>query len=90
MSAISSGASPPPAAVLASQVKEKAAAQPLTFFLVAGGKDPLVKDIQDSRKKLADKKYSVIYREIPNMGHQYLDEKTLAELARWIDSLDRQ
>ena len=77
-------------AVLASQAKDKSTAQPLTFFLVAGGKDPLVKDIQDSRKKLAEKKYSVIYREIPDMGHQYLDEKTLGELARWIDSLDQQ
>jgi hypothetical protein len=32
----------------------------------------------------------VTYREIPEMGHQYLDAKTLGELVRWIDSLDRQ
>ena len=32
----------------------------------------------------------MIYREIPTMGHQYLDEKTLGELARWVDSLDQQ
>ncbi len=77
-------------AVLASQVKDKSAAQPLQFFLVAGGKDPLVKDIQEGRKKLVEKKYSVVYREIANMGHQYLDEKTLIELARWMDALDQQ
>ena len=43
-----------------------------------------------SRFKLAEKKYTVIFHEIANMGHQYLDEPTLEELVRWIDSLDRQ
>ena len=62
----------------------------MQFFVIAGGKDPLVKDIAASKPKLAEKKYSVIYREIANMGHQYLDEDTLEELVRWIDSLDRQ
>jgi S1-C subfamily serine protease len=77
-------------AVLASPVKDKIANQRLSFYIVAGGKDPLVKDIADSRARLAEKKYPVIYREIADMGHQYLDRSTLDELVRWIDSLDRQ
>jgi S1-C subfamily serine protease/predicted esterase len=77
-------------AVLASALKDNVANQRLQFFMVAGGKDPLAKDIQESKTKLASNKFSVVYREIPEMGHQYLDAKTLLELTRWIDSLDRQ
>ena len=76
--------------VLNVTVKDNQANQRLDFFLIAGGKDPLVKDIAASKPKLTEKKYSVIYREVANMGHQYLDEDTLEELVRWIDSLDRQ
>ena len=63
--------------------------QPLAFFLVAGDRDPVAKAVADSRQKLADAKYPVVHREIKDMGHQYLDLKTLEELVRWIDSLDR-
>ncbi|OAI51450.1 hypothetical protein AYO44_17120 [Planctomycetaceae bacterium SCGC AG-212-F19] len=77
-------------AILASALKDNVANQRLQFYLIAGGKDPLVKDIQESKTKLAGNKFSVIYREIPDMGHQYLDAKTLTELVRWIDSMDRQ
>jgi S1-C subfamily serine protease/predicted esterase len=76
-------------AVLANQVKEKLPAQPLAFYIIAGGKDPLAKAIAESKTKLIDGKYPVTYREIPNMGAQYLDLETLEELVRWIDSLDR-
>lgn len=76
-------------AVLASQIKDSAD-QRLAFFLVAGTKDPILKDIQESKTKLTDRRFSVIYREIPDMGHQYLTAKALLELGRWIDSLDRQ
>jgi serine protease Do len=71
------------------QPKEKLPTQPLTFFLIAGSKDPLVKLIAETKTKLTDAKYPVIYREVKDMGHQYSDEKTLEELVRWIDSLDR-
>ncbi len=71
------------------QPKEKQQNQPLSFYLVAGGKDPLVKLIAETKTKLTEAKYPVVYKEIPNMGHQYLDIKTLEELVRWIDSLDR-
>jgi serine protease Do len=77
-------------AVLASQVKDNVANQPLSFYMIAGGKDPLAEEITTSKTKIAEKKFSVVFREIPMMGHQYLDSKTLAELVRWIDSLDRQ
>ncbi len=76
-------------AALASQVKEKVPNQPLAFFLHAGGKDPLKDAVVESRTKLLDQKYPVAYREDKDAGHQYLDEKALDELVRWIDSLDR-
>jgi S1-C subfamily serine protease/predicted esterase len=77
-------------AVLASPAKNNVPTQPLAFYLVAGGKDPLAKEIAETAKQLSDKKYSVVHHEIPTMGHQYLDVRTLLELVRWIDSLDRQ
>jgi S1-C subfamily serine protease len=76
-------------AVLANQVKEKLPGQPLSFYIIAGGKDPLAPAIAEGKTKLIENKYPVIFREIPNMGHQYLDLDTLEELVRWIDSLDR-
>ena len=76
-------------APLASPPKERSATQPLSFYIVAGGKDPLKDLIKDGQKKLADYKYTAVYREIKDMGQQYLDLPTLKELVRWIDSLDR-
>jgi serine protease Do len=82
------------AAVLATQPKDTVPSQRLQFFIVAGEKDPIVKDIQGSKPKLTEKKYPVIYREIANLGKQYIDaeedETTLQELLRWMDTLDRQ
>jgi serine protease Do len=76
-------------AALANAPKEKVANQPVSFFVACGSKDPLAKSVADTKTKLTDQKYSVIHREIANMGHQYLDLKTLEELVRWIDALDR-
>ncbi len=76
-------------AALSGAPKERVVNQPVAFFLAVGGKDPLARAVAETRDKLAEHKYSVVYREIANMGHQYLDEKTLDELVRWIDSLDR-
>jgi S1-C subfamily serine protease len=75
-------------ASLTSTPKERVANRPLAFYIIAGGKDPLKDSIQESHKKIAEFKYPSIYREIPNMGHQYLDLATLEELVRWVDSLD--
>jgi S1-C subfamily serine protease/predicted esterase len=69
--------------------KDNVATQPVCFFVVAGDKDPLAKAIAESTKKLTRHKFPVAYREIKNMGAQYLDEPTLKEMARWVDSLDR-
>jgi serine protease Do len=80
-------------AALSSNPRDKVANQPLSFFLVVGDKDPLRDAVKETKTKLIEKKYPVIYREIPNLGRQYIDGKlginTLEELARWIDSLDR-
>jgi S1-C subfamily serine protease/poly(3-hydroxybutyrate) depolymerase len=80
-------------AALTSNPREKVPNQPLSFFLVVGGKDPLRDAVKDSRAKLAEHKYPVIYREVEDMGHQYIDgragRKTMDEMIRWIDALDR-
>src|SRR5216684_9110700 len=72
-------------AVLSGPVPDSAPNQRLSFFVVAGGKDPIAQAIAETKTKLTDKKLTVVYREIPDMGSQYLDADTLAELARWID-----
>jgi hypothetical protein len=80
-------------AALTSNPRDKVANQPLNFFLVVGDKDPLRDAVKETKTKLTDHKYPVIYREIKDMGRQYIDGRngidTLDELARWIDSLDR-
>lgn len=80
-------------AALSSNPRDKVVNQPLSFFLVVGDKDPLRDAVKETKTKLIDKKYPVIYREVPNLGRQYIDGRlgidTLEELVRWIDSLDR-
>jgi predicted esterase len=76
-------------AALSGSPKEKVSNQPLAFFLVVGEKDPLREAVADTKAALLEHKYSVIHRELPNRGHEYMDLKTLEELVRWIDSLDR-
>jgi S1-C subfamily serine protease len=77
---------------LAGNPREKVSTQPVSFFLVAGAKDPLKASVAQTKEKLARSKYAVIYEEVPNMGHEYIDGKagvpTLEKLVRWIDSLD--
>jgi S1-C subfamily serine protease len=72
------------------QPKDNIPAQRLSFYVVGGDRDPLIKAIAESRTRLVDRKLPVIYREIPNRGREYLDADTFRELVRWIDSLDRQ
>ena len=78
-------------AVLASQPKDLVANQRLQFFIAAGEKDPIVKDIVDSKPKLTERKYNVLLRILKERGKEYLNESpdALKELVRWIDSLDR-
>jgi S1-C subfamily serine protease len=76
-------------AAMGNNPKERIANQPLAFFIVAGSKDPLKDGIKASRDKIADLKYPAIYREIENLGHQYLTLEIFEEFIRWIDSFDR-
>jgi predicted esterase len=79
-------------AVLTSNPKERVPTQPVSFFMVVGEKDPIIDSVKESKAKLTEYRYPVILRELKEKGHQYFDfdtEKTLKELVRWIDSLDR-
>ena len=76
-------------AALDNNPKERVANQPLSFFIVAGAKDPLKDAVKATKDKLTEFKYPVIHREIPDRGHEYLKATVLEELVRWIDSLDR-
>jgi S1-C subfamily serine protease/predicted esterase len=71
------------------QPKDNQAGQRLAFFVVAGGRDPLAKAIAEGRTKLVQRGFPVVFREIADMGRQYLDARTLEELVRWIDTLDK-
>ena len=76
---------PPPA-----QIKDNVANQRLSFYLAAGKLDPIVKNIAESRIKLAERRYPAFYREMPERGREYLTDKDIREVVRWIDSLDQQ
>jgi S1-C subfamily serine protease/dienelactone hydrolase len=70
-------------------VPEQVPAQRLSFFVLAGKKDPLLPSLAEVKTKLGDKKYPLIYEELPDQAGQYLDANHLEQLVRWIDSLDR-
>ena len=76
-------------AALTSQPKERVMNQPLAFFLHAGARDPLAASVGETKDRLVEQRYPVLYRVSPEAGHQYLDEASLDELVRWVDSLDR-
>lgn len=80
-------------AALRGNPREKVPTQPLSFFLAVGGKDPARPSVGETKDKLRNLKYSVIEREVMNMGVEYIDGRagvpTLEEMIRWIDTLDR-
>ena len=76
-------------AVLGTAPKEPVPGQPISFYIVGGEQDPLVKEIAEAKPKLIEKKYPIIYRQLKDFGKEYLMESTLDELKRWLDSLDR-
>ena len=80
----------PVGAVLASNPKEPITNQRLSFLVIAGAKDPIVKDVQEGFKKLTEKKYPAIYREMKLSGKEYVndDPDVFKEMVRWMDSLD--
>jgi serine protease Do len=74
----------------ATGLKDNLAQQRLSFYLAAGELDPLHKAVAESRVKLAERRFPAYYRQIPERGREYLERKNLAEVVRWIDSLDLQ
>ena len=57
---------------------------------LAGDLDPLVKNVAETRVKLAERRFPAFYREMPQRGREYLEMKNVREAVRWIDSLDQQ
>jgi S1-C subfamily serine protease len=80
----------PVGAAFTNPVKDNVANQRLAFFIAATDKDPLLRAIQETRSKLLERKFPVVYHEIEGKPEQYLDGATLRELVFWVDSLDRQ
>jgi S1-C subfamily serine protease/predicted esterase len=76
-------------ATLGNPPKDNIANQPLSFFISAGDKDPLLKDIVESKDLLKEKRFPVIFREMKESGKEYFDLKTFNEFLDWLDSLDR-
>jgi S1-C subfamily serine protease len=79
-------------AVLASNPKDPVSNQRVEFLVIGGAKDPLVKEIQEAPKKLTEKKYKALYREMKITGKEYVydDLDVFSEMIRWMDSLDKQ
>jgi serine protease Do len=80
----------PVGAALSNPPKDNVANERLAFFIAVGGKDPVVPAVLESKTRLLEHKFPVVYRDMPERGQQYLDSSTLQELIRWLDSLDRQ
>lgn len=76
-------------AVLGTNPKDNVANQPLSFFISGGDKDPLIKDIKESRDLLLEKRFPVVFREMKESGKEYFDAGTFADFIAWLDSLDR-
>jgi len=71
-------------------LKDNQPQQRLAFYLTGGELDPLIKSIAEARVKLAAKRYSAVFREMPNRGREYLTEALIRDAARWIETLDKQ
>jgi serine protease Do len=76
-------------AVLGTNPKDNIAHQPLSFFITSGDKDPLSKEIMQSRDLLQEKRFPVFYREMKESGKEYFDAPTFGDFLSWLDSLDR-
>jgi S1-C subfamily serine protease/predicted esterase len=76
-------------ASLGTNPKENLADQPLSFFIAVGDKDPALAEIKESVQLLRERRFPLIYREMKNIGREYLDADTFHDLLLWLDSLDR-
>lgn len=77
------------AAPLGTNPKENLPNQPLAFFIAVGDKDPALSEIKEGAQLLRERRFPLIYREMKNLGREYLDAATFRELLLWLDSLDR-
>jgi predicted esterase len=82
----------PVGAVLASNPKDPDPAKRVEFLVIGGAKDPLVGQIKEGPKKLAEKKYRAQYREMAITGKEYVndDPPVFGEMVRWMETLDKQ
>lgn len=70
--------------------KENVPDQRLSFFLVAGERDPQIEAIRAVPAKLKENRYPVVYHEIANQGNGYITDVAIFEqLVMWIVGLDR-
>ncbi len=82
----------PVGAVLANNPKDPIANQRVEFLVIAGAKDPIAKEIAEGPKKLTEKKFKALYREMEQSGKEYVNDdlKVFSDMVRWMDSLDKQ
>jgi serine protease Do len=76
-------------AVLGTNPKENIANQPLSFFIVCGDKDPLMKEILENKSLLMEKRFPVMFKEMKDSGKEYFDAATFSDFILWLDSLDK-
>lgn len=75
---------------LAQAPKENVPNQRLSFFLVAGDRDPQIEAVRAVPAKLKENRFPLIYHEIPNQGNGYITDLAVFEqLVLWIVGLDR-
>lgn len=75
---------------LAQPPKENVPDQRLSFFLVAGERDPQIEVIKQAPTKLTENRFPVISHIVPGQGNGYITELAIFEqLIQWIDGLDR-
>jgi S1-C subfamily serine protease/predicted esterase len=76
--------------IMQNQPKENLSHQRLSFFVIAGAKDPEFEAVRTVKPRLVEKHLPVLYEELAEHGNGYLtDAELLRKLARWIDALDR-
>jgi poly(3-hydroxybutyrate) depolymerase len=75
-------------APLGTQPRDPDLARPLAFFIAGGKKDPRLAEIEAGTRKLAERGYPVIFREMPTAGATQLDGPTVDALRIWLDTLD--
>jgi S1-C subfamily serine protease len=63
--------------------------QRLAFFVAGGDRDPILPAIEQTRDRLVDHRFPVVFRKYMNKGREDLDDNAFAEVVRWIEALDR-